>query len=53
MASAANAGGTKIILTSAPVAFTPSATVLNTGLSKKFAAKIGENDVEITGLRKV
>ena len=34
IASAANAGGTKIILTLAPVFFTASATVLKTGLSK-------------------
>ena len=34
MASAANAGGTKMIETSAPVAFTASATVLNTGFPK-------------------
>ena len=34
MASAAKAGGTKMMLTSAPVVFTASATVLNTGLSR-------------------
>ena len=34
IASAANAGGTNMILTLAPVVFTASATVLNTGLSK-------------------
>ena len=34
IASAANAGGTKIIVTSAPVALTASATVLNTGRSR-------------------
>ena len=34
IASAANAGGTKMILTSAPVFFTASATVLKTGLSR-------------------
>ncbi|MNZ95310.1 hypothetical protein D3C78_1144540 [compost metagenome] len=34
IASAANAGGTKMIDTSAPVSFTASATVLNTGNSR-------------------
>ena len=34
IASAAKAGGTKMIETSAPVLATASATVLNTGLSK-------------------
>ncbi len=34
MASAANAGGTKIIVVSAPAFSTASATVLKTGLSK-------------------
>ena len=34
IASAANAGGTKIMETSAPVVFTASETVLNTGRSK-------------------
>ena len=34
IASAAKAGGTKMIETSALVAFTASATVLNTGLPK-------------------
>ena len=34
IASAAKAGGTKMMLTSAPVALTASATVLKTGRSK-------------------
>ena len=34
IASAAKAGGTKMMLTLAPVAFTPSATVLKTGRSR-------------------
>ena len=34
MASAANAGGTKMMLTFAPAILTASETVLNTGLSK-------------------
>ena len=36
MASAANAGGTKIIVVSAPAFSTASCTVLKTGLSKCF-----------------
>ena len=36
IASAANAGGTNMILTLAPVFLTASATVLNTGFSKCF-----------------